>query len=92
MTRFSDTVVTVTGAAGGIGSAIAMRFAKEGASVVVVDRDRDGAHAEAEALRGLGLRAPAMVADVTDEDAVVATFGRLDILVNNAGSVKRIHR
>jgi len=92
MTRFSDKVVTVTGAAGGIGSAIAMRFAKEGASVVVVDRDRDGAHAEAEALRGLGLRALAMGADVTDEDAVaavmdqvVATFRRLDILVNNAG-------
>ena len=88
MARFDGKVVVVTGGASGIGAAIAERFGKEGAHVVIADLKVDAAEAEAGKLTGaLGL-----ACDVGDEAAVEACvkaaldrFGRLDIVVNNAG-------
>ncbi|MCS0634740.1 glucose 1-dehydrogenase [Streptomyces sp. LP05-1] len=85
--RLADKVAVVTGAARGIGRAIALRFTDEGAHVVLADRDEDaGAHTAAEAA---GLFIPT---DVTDPQAVerlytltTRNYGRLDIAVNNAG-------
>jgi NAD(P)-dependent dehydrogenase (short-subunit alcohol dehydrogenase family) len=91
----TDRVVLVTGAAKGIGRATAERFAREGASVALVDRDGDEAAAVARRIDASGRRAVAITADVGDSAAVEAAvarageaFGRLDVLVNNAG----IHR
>jgi NAD(P)-dependent dehydrogenase (short-subunit alcohol dehydrogenase family) len=84
-------VAFVTGAASGIGRAIAARLAAEGAAVVVADRHAAGARAAAEELGGSDV-AVAVEVDVGDEAAVVAalrqaaaTYGGVDIVVNNAG-------
>jgi len=82
----------ITGAASGIGYAIARTFAQEGAKVAIADLDREKAERAAEELRGTGCEAIAIVCNVTDEEQVrsavaqtAETFGRLDIVVNNAG-------
>jgi meso-butanediol dehydrogenase / (S,S)-butanediol dehydrogenase / diacetyl reductase len=88
--RFEGKVVIITGAASGIGEATARRFAAEGATVVLVDRNK----AKLDRVAGdlSSDRTLAHVADVSDPgaiDSVVATtvkrFGQLDVLVNNAG-------
>jgi NAD(P)-dependent dehydrogenase (short-subunit alcohol dehydrogenase family) len=86
-------VALVTGAASGIGEATAHRFAAEGAKVVAVDVNGDGAERVAASIRAAGAVASAFAADVTDPAAAremirhaVATFGRLDVLDNNATS------
>lgn len=85
-------VVVVTGAAAGIGAALASRFAAEGARVALLDRDAQGAVAGAGALERQGAAALGLPCDVTSagqcEDAVarvLETWGRIDVLVNNAG-------
>lgn len=91
--RFSDKVVLVTGAANGIGLAAAIRFASEGASVVLVDRDAAALPAAAAQLRDAGPgEVMEAVCDVSAEqdvahtvEQVMARFGRLDTVVNNAG-------
>ena len=90
--RFEGQTAIVTGAARGIGAAIAARLAAEGARVVIADIDRDAAQATAQQI---GERAAAQRLDVTDpaswdETVAAATQeGSLAILVNNAGIAGR---
>jgi 3-oxoacyl-[acyl-carrier protein] reductase len=93
--RLEDRVAVVTGGGSGIGRAIALRFAQEGARVVVNDLTRDAAQKTVDELGASGGRA--IAADVSDSAQVKAMFaeveraygGRLDILVNNAGIAGR---
>ena len=84
MNRLSGKRALITGAARGIGAAIAARFRQEGAEVVVNDLDLERARATAKQLGGR-----AVAADVADSASVAAMFaevgGPIDILVNNAG-------
>jgi 2-keto-3-deoxy-L-fuconate dehydrogenase len=92
MFSLKDKVAVVTGAASGIGEAIAKTFASAGAHVFVADRDRTGGEAVVNAIRGAKQSADFLELDVTSEAqceaaraAVHAKFSRLDVLVNNAG-------
>lgn len=94
--RFQDKSVIVTGAAGGIGSAIAARFAAEGAQVIVTDVNAEGAEVAAESIRATGGRARAFAADIITAEGcqsivtnVMATEGKIDVLCNNAGINRR---
>jgi NAD(P)-dependent dehydrogenase (short-subunit alcohol dehydrogenase family) len=82
----------ITGAGGGVGRTSARRFAEEGARVVVVDLDLDGAKETVQLIEERGGTAVAVGADVSKHDDVVAairtavdSFGRLDIMFNNVG-------
>src|SRR5579863_8344620 len=86
-------VVLITGALTGIGRATALAFAREGARIVVSGRRDEAGRELAGELRGLGVEAEYVRADVRNEDDVrslveqtVARFGRLDVAVNNAGT------
>jgi len=85
-------VVVITGAAGGIGSALARAWAAAGERLALLDVDAEGVTALADALRAAGHEALALPCDVTDEAAcveavaeVVERFGGVDVLVANAG-------
>ena len=90
--KLQGKVAIVTGAASGLGRAIAMRYAKEGARVAIADVNEDAAGAVAREVAGAGGQAIGLTMDVTSEDAVdrgvadtVAAYGGVDILVSNAG-------
>ena len=95
--RLKNTVAIVTGASSGIGQAIAIRFAREGAAVVVdYVGDADTPAATEMQIASFGGRSIAVAADVSKPeeaqnliDRAVAAFGRLDIVVNNAGIEKK---
>ena len=95
MGKLDNKVAIVTGGARGIGEAISLRLAAEGAKIAIVDIMLDVAEATAKKFAELGYEAKAYaanVAKVEDADAtvkqVIADFGRVDILVNNAGITK----
>lgn len=90
--RMKDKTAVITGAASGIGFAIARRFAEEGANIAIADIDAEGAERAAATLHQAGADAMAVTMDVTDEaqvdsgvDAVVDRYGSLDVAVCNAG-------
>ncbi|HKA52028.1 MAG TPA: 3-oxoacyl-ACP reductase FabG [Candidatus Binatia bacterium] len=85
-------VALVTGAGRGIGKAIALRFAREGVDIAVVDLNGEWAQTTGEEVKGLGRRVFVKTADVSDYDQIqgtvreaAAALGKLDILINNAG-------
>ena len=90
--RLDGDVAIVTGAAAGIGRAIAETFAKAGASVVVTDLKKAGADDVAQSIVASGGTAIGLECNVTDEkhreaviDAALKAFGKITVLVNNAG-------
>lgn len=90
--RLKDKVALVTGGASGIGRATVLRFAKEGAKVMVADRNRLASDETLSMARGISPDVEAVPVDVSkwDQvqemvDATVGRFGRLDVLVNAAG-------
>lgn len=92
MVTLSDSVVVVTGAASGMGRSMAHEFADEGATVVVVDIDDDGAATVADGIETAGGEAMGVYGDVTDTESVervvdrtVDEYGTIDVLCNNAG-------
>jgi NAD(P)-dependent dehydrogenase (short-subunit alcohol dehydrogenase family) len=99
--RLKDKVALVTGAGRGIGEAIALLFAEEGANLVVNDVNEADAHSTAEKIKDRGRQARLVIGSVTVQDIVqrmvntaVQEFGTLDILVNNAGIIRdaRLHK
>jgi 3-oxoacyl-[acyl-carrier protein] reductase len=92
MSQLQNQIAVVTGAGRGIGRAIALKFASEGADVVVVSRTPENSEKVANEIRALGRKAWAFAVDVADANVVnaaaekiLADAGRVDILVNNAG-------
>ncbi len=92
MSSLAGQVAVITGAGRGIGRAIALKFAAEGADVACVSRTAENSEKIAAEVRALGRRAWALAVDVADSAAVATTAetiledaGRVDILVNNAG-------
>jgi NAD(P)-dependent dehydrogenase (short-subunit alcohol dehydrogenase family) len=90
--RLEGKVAIITGTAGGIGRAAALRFAQEGAAVVAADVIADANEDTVDQVLAAGGRAVAVTVDVTDSASVEAMvaraedeFGRLDVLFNNAG-------
>jgi 3-oxoacyl-[acyl-carrier protein] reductase len=93
--RLKDKVALITGGARGIGRAIALTFAREGADIVVADVNLEIAQKTALEIEGLGRRAMALAMDVTNYEVVeeginkiLDKMGKVDILVNNAGITK----
>jgi len=92
-TKFlTDKVALVTGASRGLGKAIALALAQEGAAIAAVARSEDALKETLEALRAAGATAEPFALDVSSESSVeagiekiTARFGRVDVLVNNAG-------
>ena len=95
--NLKDSVIIVTGAGSGIGRALALEFAIQGARVVCVGRNLERLQDVATAIEATGGNALAVVADITDKAQVeamvsqtLAAFGRIDVLFNNAGSFRAI--
>jgi len=92
MASLDNKIAVVTGAASGIGSAIAQKFADAGATVIVADVQADKGEARAASLREAGRKAEFVHVDLTDPasvaafaDKVQAKYGAVDVLVNGAG-------
>lgn len=95
MGRMQDRLAVVTGAANGIGAAIARRLGGEGARLALLDIDAARLERLAEELRGQGIQVLTQAGDVTEESVVQAAFARIadecgpvDVLVNNVGGAR----
>jgi acetoin reductase-like protein len=95
METLDGKIALVTGGARGIGRAIALRFAREGADVAVADLNEEGARSTAAEIEATGRKSLAVGVDVRDlaqirsmMSQVVGAFGRIDVLANNAGVVR----
>ena len=94
MNRLKDKVAIITGGSKGLGEAIAVEFAKEGAKIAIcAHRDVEGLERVANAIKELGGEVEYYICDVTKEEEVLpfyekveARFGKIDVLVNNAGA------
>ncbi|MEM2932183.1 MAG: SDR family oxidoreductase [Nitrososphaerota archaeon] len=93
--RLSNKIAVITGAASGIGRAIALEFAREGASIVLVDIDEKGLIEVASLIKANGKKAINVVADLTKVSDIekillkaLKEFGRIDILVNSVGVLR----
>jgi short-subunit dehydrogenase len=94
--EFKDKIVVVTGAASGIGAAVCDKYAADGASLMLLDRDEAGVKRAADQLRTQGVDAHGYRCDVVREDECTAVMeqiiehrGGIDVLVNNAGITQR---
>jgi len=90
--RLANKVAIITGAAGGMGQAAAVLFAREGASIVVTDVNAQSGEETVKGIRDAGGKAVFVKTNVADEnevkamvDAAINAFGRVDVLYNNAG-------
>src|SRR4051812_17796117 len=90
--RLKDKVAIVTGAGAGIGQGIAVRFAQEGARVVIAERDSKRGRAALDEIQGAGGQSIFLEVDVSSAgdvqrmtDRALETYGRIDVLCNNAG-------
>ncbi|MGG3939910.1 glucose 1-dehydrogenase [Peribacillus psychrosaccharolyticus] len=97
MTRLQDKVAIITGSANGIGKAIAVRYAQEGAKIVIADFNEEALNSTVDMLKGQGVQAVGVKVNVAVEadiqrmiDDSVAAFGRIDILVNCAGVLDKM--
>jgi len=94
--KLKGKVALITGAGRGIGAAVALAYAREGAAVAICSRTEDELNDTAGSIRELGAVCCASVCDVSDEGSVaqlvsqvLKEFGRIDVLVNNAGVMTR---
>lgn len=92
MTRLSNKVAIITGGGSGLGKAIAMLYAKEGASIVIADMNMEAANSTVDEIKTQYGKAVAVKTNVTEEadiqemvETAVEAYGTVDILVNNAG-------
>ena len=90
--RLKNKICLITGGASGIGRATTFRFLEEGATVVVVDRNRGAIKETLDVARNISTQVEAIEADISKLDqvknmicSIVDRFGRLDVLVNGAG-------
>ncbi|MDH5491812.1 MAG: SDR family NAD(P)-dependent oxidoreductase [Myxococcales bacterium] len=90
--EFANRVSALTGAASGIGRALAVELARRGSDLAIADLDAEGLEATSERVRALGRRVESWTLDVSDREAMeafaaqtVERFGRVDAIVNNAG-------
>ena len=91
--RFENKVVVVTGAAAGLGRALALGYAREGGELVLIDIEPQGLEQSKALVEALGAKATTFTADLSNEAgveavgaAVLAAFPRIDVLYNNAGA------
>jgi NAD(P)-dependent dehydrogenase (short-subunit alcohol dehydrogenase family) len=96
MRRLEGRNAVVTGAANGIGRASALRFASEGANLVILDLEADGLENVAEEARAIGVKVLTLAGDCTDETFITGSFEKIyrefefvDVLMNNVGQSAR---
>ena len=93
--QLKDSVIAITGAAQGLGKAIALEFAAQGAHIALLDMQAEALDAAAAELIAIGVKAKGFVVNVTDETqventfaAIIAEFGQLNGLINSAGIMR----